>query len=407
MVPHVTGTGTSAVQRAIDLSDTRMSPETARACAASTEPLLLTELENHPPGLARLTHGLGTARRWPRLLGRAAQVSLEVARALPADIERRLRGGEDDLVRVAAGRIPGRPGGSRSVALYAHYSPCGRISEMVRQQLHHYAAAGFEVVVITMAEKIAEEDWAAASASCALLVRRRNFGRDFGAWRDVVREVLHRRPEVEELLLVNDSVLGPIRPLGPVMDALRGGGEGLFGLTESMQGGSHLQSYLLLARGRAAVEDLADILCGMRCSHSKWLIVQRGELRLAREMRRRGHRVAALFGYARLVAAAAADPAERVRLAALDPRLRTLEALPAAERTALLLKRPLNPTHHLWAALVRRMGFPFIKTELVLRNPGRLPDVGGWAELVPPDAPCPPEAIAAHLAAMSRPGWRC
>ena len=45
-------------------------------------------------------------------------------------------------------------------------------------------------------------------------------------------------------------------------------------------------------------------------SHSKgcWC---RWEIRLARWMRRRGHRVAALFGYDRLVQAAVADPAER------------------------------------------------------------------------------------------------
>ena len=64
----------------------------------------------------------------------------------------------------------------------------------------------------------------------------------------------------------------------------------------------------------------------MRMSHSKWLVVQRGELRLARWMRGRGHRVAALFGYRRLVAAALADPAERAQLAASHPLLRDLEA---------------------------------------------------------------------------------
>ena len=58
---------------------------------------------------------------------------------------------------------------------------------------------------------------------------------------------------------------------------------------------------------------------------------------------------------------------------------------------------PLNPCHHLWRVLIERMSFPYLKTELVRRNPGRLPGVQDWAELVPE-----PEAalIREHLAMM-------
>jgi len=47
-------------------------------------------------------------------------------------------------------------------------------------------------------------------------------------------------------------------------------------LTESLQGGAHLQSYMLLARGRAVVQDLAHFVQTMRISHSKWLLIQMG-----------------------------------------------------------------------------------------------------------------------------------
>ena len=160
---------------------------------------------------------------------------------------------------------------------------------MVRRQLAMLAEAGFAVVFITMAEQVPEADWQAARQHCALVAQRRNFGRDFGAWQDLAAEARRRWPGATELLLANDSVLGPILPLPPVLAALRAGGEGLFGLTESIQGGPHLQSYFLLARGAAATGDLFGFLATMRMSHSKWLVVQRGELRLARWMRGRGH----------------------------------------------------------------------------------------------------------------------
>lgn len=326
------------------------------------------------------------------------QVGLEIAGALPRDLRRRLGGGVPPLRRLEAGVAP-RPEAT-SVALYVHYAGSGQVSEMVRIQLAGLATAGFAIVFITMAETVPEADWQAARQHCALVAQRRNFGRDFGAWQELAAEARQRWPAATELLLANDSVLGPILPLPPVLDALRSGGEGLFGLTESIQGGPHLQSYFLLARGAAATGDLFGFLAAMRMSHSKWLVVQRGELRLARWMRGRGHRVAALFGYHRLVAAALAEAPERARLAASHPLLRGLEALPPAEREALLLSQPLNPTHHFWHALVGQLGFPFLKTELIRRNPGRLPGIEGWRALLPPAAPCPVPVIEAHLRIM-------
>jgi hypothetical protein len=204
-------------------------------------------------------------------------------------------------------------------------------------------------------------------------------------------------------MLVNDSMLGPIRCPRADFAVLRQGGPGLFGLTESLQGGPHLQSYLLLARGRAAVDDLASFLAAFRPSHSKWLVVRRGELRVARWMRARGHRVAALFGYQRLLDAALSDPAELAQLSGSHPLLREIEALSPEERAALLQAHPLNPTQHLWMALVRKLGFPFLKTELVRRNPGQLPNVGNWPGLVPQDAPCPAPVIRAHLECLDSP----
>ena len=365
------------------------------------EPYRLTDLADQPPGLRRAVHGYSTAGTWRRLARRVAEVGLEVAAALPRDAWRQRFPGPAPVLRQEAGADL-RPGATR-VALFVHYAASGRVSPMVLRQIGLLAAEGFAVAFISNAPRLPEADWQAVRGVAALVVHRRNRGLDFGAWRDLAPEVARRWPAAEEVLLANDSVLGPLRPLGPLLAALRDGGPGLFGLTESIQGGPHLQSYFLLARGTAAVADLYLFLAAMRVSHSKWLVVQRGELRFARWMRGRGHRVAALFGYRRLVAATLADAAERARLAASHPLLRGLEALAPEARAALLRDQPLNPAHHLWQALVRRLGFPFLKTELIRRNPGRLPGVAGWPALVPADSPCPVALLRAHLAILAEP----
>ena len=359
---------------------------------------MLTDLHEASPGLRRVAHGYATSGTWKRVLYRAATVGQEVVGALPRDAARVVRTPAAPL-RMEEGVHPERK--ATRIALYVHYSATGQVSDMVRCQLALLHQFGFAIVFISMAAHIPEDDWQAVRAICALAVHRENFGRDFGAWHDVMPEVRRRWPHPHELMLANDSVLGPIHPMAPLIEALRGGGNGLFGLTESLQGGPHLQSYLLLTRGEAAVTDLMDFLQTLYVSHSKWLLVQMGEIRLARWMRRRGHRVAAVFGYHRLVQAAVADPAERRRLMGSSEKLRGLNHLPAQDAEALLHEWPLNPTQHLWHVLATKFADPFVKTELVLRNPGRLPEVDQWPGVVPPASPCPLPMLQAHLQTMT------
>jgi hypothetical protein len=350
---------------------------------------LLTDVEFRGPGLYRLWHGLGLQGRL-RFMRRVLMVGCEVAAGTAIDlVDRQFGRRQSGILRIERGERP-QPG-ARQVALYAHYCASGRVSAMVLRQLRAYAAAGFAVVFVTMSPEIAAADWAEVAEIAALLVHRQNHGLDFGAWRDVAGALAERWPDAEELLLVNDSVLGPIRPLEPMFAALRSGGEGLFGLTDSRQGGAHLQSYFLLGRGRAVVAEMLDFLRTAPVSASKWLIVQRCEMGLSRHMHRKGHRVAAVYGYGRLIEAINADPAEG--LAHLVPKQPQRSV-----REPVLPNRPLNPVHHLWRPLVSLLGFPFLKIELVRNNPGGLPHIDSWITLVGPESPCPPAMLATHLA---------
>lgn len=334
----------------------------------------LSDLDPEPPALPRLLHGL--AGRSPlRFASRAMQVGTELAWTGLLD---RLSPLKAAVLREEAGRATRQ--GAR-LCLYLHWSPDGRISEMVRRQVALWRGEGFDVVFVTNAAP-PPADWAAIGAEAVLLVQRRNVGRDFGAWRDAAHLALGRFGMPEELLLANDSVLGPFLPLRPLVEAWRAGGEGLFGMTESWGGGPHLQSFGLLARGRAVPEVLAH-LAAFRDLRSKWRVVQLGEIGLSRRILGAGLRCAALFGYE--AACAALDAPARL---ALGRRFAEAEAL---------RRFPLNPTHHLWRALVEGLGFPYLKTELVLRNPGRLPGVERWREVVPQAAQ---GLIEGHLAIM-------
>ena len=334
----------------------------------------LTPLSIHFMGMSRLATALST-RGIGHIIQRAVEVSSEVSIAVLRD---RLVPQTKQVFEASEGHAPS----THSLALYLHWSPDGRISGMVRRQVRLWREAGFACVFITNATPPAA-DWDAIAEDSVLRIRRANVGRDFGAWRDAAAIALQRFGTPQELLLTNDSVLGPFLPLSPLVDAWRAGGDGFFGLTESLGGGAHLQSYALLGRGAGAVSEMLGHLAGMKDGRSKWQLVQRGEIGLTQRMLRAGVPCWALFGQERLAELANAET--RTRIA---PRYSSVEAF---------ARVPFNPCHHLWRELVEGMGYPYLKTELIRRNPGKLPGVENWRQVVPP-AELP--IIEEHLAMM-------
>jgi len=322
----------------------------------------------------RWSHSLAT-RAPARFTQRVAEVLWENSSAAFLD---RFAPQQPETFEASEGQAPL----TRSLALYLHWSPDGRISSMVRNQVRLWREAGFGCAFITNANPPAA-DWDAIAADTVLRVRRANVGRDFGAWRDAATIALERFGRPRELLLTNDSVLGPFLPLPPLVDAWRAGGDGFFGLTESLGGGAHLQSYALLGRGEVAVTEMLGHLRALRDSRSKWQLVQRGEIGLSQRMLRAGVPCWALFGQERL--AAFADAATRARIA------------PRYSSAVAFARVPFNPCRHLWRELVEGMGYPYLKTELIRRNPGKLPGVENWRDVVPAAAL---PMIEEHLAMM-------
>jgi hypothetical protein len=200
---------------------------------------------------------------------------------------------------------------------------------------------------------------------------------------------------VRELLLVNDSICGPLTSMAGLFGRFRAAGNGMLGLTENLAPRPHLQSYFLLARGERAVGDLMGFVGRMRLSACKRAIIRRGEIRLPSWMRERGHFVASLNGYERVEWLALQQPRAIHRLGALYPNIPVASSF--GEWLQTLQSLPANPTHAFWYELVECCDFPFFKTELLTRNPMRLPDVREWLQLVSLDRDDLQQVIEEHL----------
>lgn len=309
----------------------------------------------------------------------------------------------------------------RRWCLFAAYSPRSVVTDMVIAQLRAYQQAGFAIAFVSMSKAISREDMTRLQEVCTHVLHRRSFGRDFGAWVHAARLLGQQLRSSDRLLLANDSNLGPIQPLQPWLDAALAR-DGVVGFTESLGGGSHLQSYFLLANGVPAVNAVLDFLASMKLSHSKWLMIQRGEIAFSETLRRRGHFVGALLDHETLEDAAISDREYQAELEVMFPdlfhglQLPDVRKLAPDERDAELARAkayqryllrsrlfllPVNPTHQLNSLLLKHFKFPFIKAELVVKNPGMVPSAPDWRYFVNEQSPVTERMIEDHLATLS------
>jgi lipopolysaccharide biosynthesis protein len=214
------------------------------------------------------------------------------------------------------------------VALFCHFEPAGALRADTLRYLTELRDFGFSVVLVSNSGRLQPAAMTALRRVCAAVLLRANSGRDFGAWREALVRLGLPRTETRWLLLANDSVSGPLAPLAPLLMRMDNAAD-VWGMTDSVELGWHLQSYFLLV-GPAALRSLAwrRFWRGVRPVPSKLLTVIRYEIGLSRCLRLAGLRLAAMF--------------------------------PCDAGAG-----PLNPTLAGWRAL-RDAGFPFIKRSVAV-----------------------------------------
>jgi len=231
---------------------------------------------------------------------------------------------------------------SKSVCLFAHFSPKGSISAYVYTYLDALSDLNFDIVFISNSAVLEQDQIRLQKNPRISIKERENKGNDFGAWQWAVQNNLIPA-DTDQLLLTNDSNFGPITDLREIMDVMSAKpGLDFWGLTESYQGGQHLQSFFVLLSRKAFLSEAFKRVFSQDFNNfPKKSIIERGEIFLTTELAREGLTWEAFVPYPEL------DPD-------MDP---------------LFLH---NPTHYYYHQLITRYKYPFVKKELVLQNPENL-----------------------------------
>lgn len=300
------------------------------------------------------------------------------------------------------GEIPLGP----KVALFMHFDRRGLVRQQLLEYMRELTENGRDVVFVSNSGKLRPEALAAVQKICAGVIVRKNIGYDFGAWRDAIDYLGLPRAGTEEIICANDSVFGPLLPLGDTLRRLDYGRADIWGLTESWQVRYHLQSFFI-AFGPTAVRTAAfrKFWNTVRPVPVKAYIVKTYEIGVTQAMMKGGLHCAALWPYEALIKLANRAELEKL-IESEDSEFGKADPIQIARRRQVMrirdgkaMRVALNPTSDLWRQLLMS-GFPFIKRELLRDNPTRVEDVGDWVDVLRDDLGADPDQILFDLRTM-------
>ncbi|MCC6649261.1 MAG: hypothetical protein IT374_27285 [Polyangiaceae bacterium] len=233
----------------------------------------------------------------------------------------------------------------RRLAVYAHYDADHEVKPYVSQTLASLARLPAEVVFVSTSA-LPEREQARAREHAGTVILKENIGLDFGMWKRALERV--DLAGVDELVLTNSSVLGPLDPggLARAFDAMARVPCDFWGMSDSHEIAWHVMSYFVVLRRPTieggAVSTFFEHVLPMR---NKSQIIRSYEVGLSSWLLERGH------------------PGAVVAPIACLPPLPWTTRLRGRGRANPTIFHPLE---------LLDLGCPFVKVELLRDNPAKV-----------------------------------
>lgn len=270
----------------------------------------------------------------------------------------------------------------QDVALLSTFRPLGRGVQPLLIYLKALQQNDVKVILIDTSEDLSEDDEAKLRSMADLYLRRHNTGWDFTSWLSTISIFPDLEKVAKRLFLLNDSNVGPLYDLSPLIQPNETSqNNDVWGITESLQVSPHLQSYFL-AFERSALEKsvLSQFADRYRFPAIKDDIILEGEVALTQFLRSLNLKVGALIPYRDVTARFMERLPQRLKelqeisVMTAVQSLNNIGSSDFAVAWNLEISKAIgqlsyrNPTHEFWAE-VYELGSPFIKRELLMKNP--------------------------------------
>jgi Rhamnan synthesis protein F len=238
------------------------------------------------------------------------------------------------------------------ISLLVTYAPNRIVPPVAKAYLNSLVDHGFTVILCVAVDHDSLVIDETGLERAKGIVVRKNSGFDFALWASVLT-ALPKLWEAKRILFTNDSLLGPLQSFGTMVETIRQSDASFIALTESYEKKHHTQSFFFVLQNQALNhEKIRDLWDTVQNFEDKSQVIHAYELELFGLFNSiEGMKTGILYPYDRLSAYIGRYNIKKI-----------------------------NPTHHLWEGLVK-CGFPFIKAELLARNPLRL-NIDHWRDVV-------------------------
>jgi hypothetical protein len=273
----------------------------------------------------------------------------------------------------------------KKVAVLCAFTPKNDLYNYHHRLIESLQAQGFTVLLgqsYTSAEGSDGTSPPPPVSKAEAYIVKDNLGYDFGTWLACVHAIRDTIPRLDELLLINDSIFGPFSKASEFWKKVSDCNADVVGVCDSYEHNFHLQSFFLLFRKNILASSFfPDLLDGYSYSSDKDKVIKEGELALTPLLTSRGFSCEAVYPYEMLASKwlekLPTIMQEMMNLPENSVHWDKTTRPPEVEYLVNLgrhIRRgePVNPTHYFWDVLLE-LGCPFIKRELLLKNPGNNP----------------------------------
>lgn len=179
------------------------------------------------------------------------------------------------------------------------YQPKG-ISASVFHTLSHLKSEGFSAFVV-LNFSVEDSEYEKLKESCALIMRRPNFGYDFGGYRDAILHLLKIEHSLNSITCINDSIWFPVySTCDHLRRMLKISGDFVgYSLSKGVKRKKniHIQSYLFMFKGIDFLksESFKSYWSDLKISNSRHFTIRNSEMKMMRYFEDRKFKIGCLF----------------------------------------------------------------------------------------------------------------
>jgi len=286
-------------------------------------------------------------------------------------------------------------------AVFVHFDPVGQVHDYVLQSLEELAAAGYAITFVSNSPKLPQQSVDLLKPLTRRILLRYNSGYDFAAYRDGMKAIPDLQ-EADSLILMNDSVYGPLFPLEDVLENISADEIDVWGVTDSWEHNYHIQGYFMLFFGKALrSRGFQKFWSEFPNVNNKWWVIYNAELKLTRVLAREKLHFGVQCPYKDVAAKMVQPVRKTLATTDIEAKLNTdhLQYLKMLDHN-LTIGHPLNSTHAFWETLIRDWNCLFLKRELLQKNPINVPFITQWDDVVRDCTDYDPGLIERHLRSL-------